>query len=106
MHFFSMFNSCSRRGAEDNASGSAVSVELVPLIQNLSFSHRRAAADMDDVSFASDLTRLGRHRPQIIYLDFQRGVTRAVGSVEWTAQPIAESSNVAASPPCTTPIGL
>src|SRR3954453_22721155 len=41
-------------------------------------------------------------------LVFSSTVVYAVpaGSVVWTAQPVAESSSVAAKPPCTAPIGL
>src|SRR5712691_6547758 len=61
-------------GAEHNASCSAVSVEFASLIDHSSFSHGGAAADMDNVRFAAHQARLGRHGPQIIHFDFQRGV--------------------------------
>ena len=39
-------------------------------------------------------------------LQFDGGVSLPAWSIEWTAQPMAESSTVEIHPPCTVPIGL
>ncbi len=64
---------------EDKAGCGAVCVELAFRIDDLPFSDCSAATGVNYV---------------------------CTGRVEWTVQPIAESSKVAASPPWTTPIGL
>ncbi len=68
-----------RNRADDDAGGGGVSVEFALLVDNSSFRRRGAAANMNDVCFATDQARFRGHGPYVVDLDLQGRVSRSRG---------------------------
>jgi len=76
------------------------------LIGQAALSESGSAAGTENAAFSANHAGVDRHGSQIADLQFKRRIAMPAGRLECTAQPIQESSSVAANPPCTDPIGL
>ena len=91
---------------KNHARRRGVRVKLAGAILEVAFRRRHRTPAMNDAAFRA-------HRPGVLghrrtKLSFSSSVVQVspLCSVEKIAQPSAESSSVAANPPCTVPIGL
>ena len=92
--------------ANDQARRRPVGKQLAALVDDASLGGCDARTPVDDDPLAPDHAGVGCDRTDEVRLHLERRVADAGSSSVWTAQPIAESSSVSATPPCTEPIGL